>query len=153
MNAPLTYAPLGFGLGLRPNHYDALLNEHRGSVSWLELLTENYLVPGGKPLHYLARLCEHYPVVMHGVSLSIASTDPLNVDYLQQVRALADGVDAKWISDHLCFTGVDGVNLHDLLPVPFTSEALRYIAKRIADVQDVLGSRMFRVISPTAHRK
>ena len=146
MTASLTtsplHSPLGFGLGLRPTHYEALLNEHRGSVSWLEALTENYLVPGGKPLHYLSRLREHYPMVMHGVSLSIASNDPLNFDYLKQVRALADGIDASWISDHLCFTGVDGLNLHDLLPVPFTSEALRHIAGRIRDAQDALGRRI-----------
>jgi uncharacterized protein (UPF0276 family) len=142
MNAPLTYAPLGFGLGLRPKHYEALLTESRGTVNWLEVLTENYLVPGGKPLHYLARLREHYPMVMHGVSLSIAGNDPLNVEYLSQVRTLADRLEVNWISDHLCFTGVDGINLHDLLPVPFTYEALRHIAKRIRDVQDVLGRRV-----------
>jgi uncharacterized protein (UPF0276 family) len=133
---------LGFGLGLRPAHYDALLDEHRGSVSWLEVLTENYLVPGGKPLHYLARLREHYPMVMHGVSLSIAGNEPLNVDYLREVRALADQLETRWISDHLCFTGVDGINLHDLLPVPFTGEALRHIAARISQVQDFLGRRI-----------
>lgn len=142
MNTQQTQPPLGFGLGLRPKHYEALLNERRGSVDWLEVLTENYLIPGGRPLHYLARLREHYPMVMHGVSLSIASNDPLNVDYLKQVRALADNIETTWVSDHLCFTGVDGVNLHDLLPVPFTNEALRHIAKRIADVQDVLGRRI-----------
>ena len=81
---------LGFGLGLRPQHYEALLGEHRGSVSWLEALTDNYLVPGGRPLHYLERLRAHYPVVLHGVSLSIGSTDPLNLDYLRSVKALAD---------------------------------------------------------------
>lgn len=142
MTAPLTHPALGFGLGLRPTHYDALLNEHRGSVNWLEVLTENYLVPGGKPLHYLMRLREHYPMVMHGVSLSIAGNGLLDLDYLRQVRELADRIEAKWISDHLCFTGVDGVNLHDLLPVPFTAESLRYIANRIAQVQDFLGRRI-----------
>jgi uncharacterized protein (UPF0276 family) len=81
-------------------------------------------------------------MVMHGVSLSIAGNDPLNVEYLSQVRTLADRLEVNWISDHLCFTGVDGINLHDLLPVPFTYEALRHIAKRIRDVQDVLGRRV-----------
>jgi uncharacterized protein (UPF0276 family) len=142
MSNPLTSSPLGFGLGLRPAHYDDLLNKHRGQVSWLEVLTENYLVPGGKPLHYLARLREHYPMVMHGVSLSIASQDALDTNYLREVRVLADQLEARWISDHLCWTGVDGTNLHDLLPVPFTSEALRYIAKRIGQTQDVLGRRV-----------
>jgi uncharacterized protein (UPF0276 family) len=129
-------------LGLRPKHYDALLNEHRGAVDWLEVLTENYLVPGGKPLHYLARVREHYPLVMHGVSLSIASNDPLNKEYLRQVRELADTLDVRWVSDHLCWTGVDGINLHDLMPVPFTTEALHYIARRVRDVQDFLGRRI-----------
>ena len=78
------HSSLGFGLGLRPQHYEALLGEHRGSVAWLEALTENYLVPGGRPLHYLERLRAHYPVVLHGVSLSIGSTDPLNLDYLRE---------------------------------------------------------------------
>jgi uncharacterized protein (UPF0276 family) len=142
MSAAVTLPSLGFGLGLRPTHYDALLNEHRGSVSWLEVLTENYLVPGGKPLHYLARLREHYPLVMHGVSLSIAGNDRVNTDYLREVRALADQLEASWISDHLCWTGVDGINLHDLMPVPFTSEALRHIVQRIRQVQDVLGRRI-----------
>jgi len=151
----LTNPALGFGLGLRPTHYEALLNEHRGCVSWLEILTENYLVPGGKPLHYLARLREHYPLVMHGVSLSIAGNEPLNVDYLREVRTLANQLEARWISDHLCFTGVDGINLHDLLPVPFTGEALRHIAARITQVQDFLGRRILieNVSSYLAYRE
>jgi uncharacterized protein (UPF0276 family) len=138
----LLQSALGFGLGLRPKHYEALLNEQRGCVDWLEVLTENYLIPGGKPLRYLARLREHYPMVMHGVSLSIAGNEPLNLDYLRAVRSLADQLETKWISDHLCWTGVDGINLHDLLPVPFTSDALRHIANRIAQVQDYLGRRI-----------
>jgi uncharacterized protein (UPF0276 family) len=142
MSAVVTLPPLGFGLGLRPTHYQALLNEHLGSVSWLEVLTENYLVPGGKPLHYLARLRAHYPMVMHGVSLSIAGNEELNVDYLREVRVLADQLETQWLSDHLCWTGIDGINLHDLLPVPFTSEALRHIATRIGQVQDFLGRRI-----------
>jgi len=133
---------LGFGLGLRPTHYEALLGEFRGCVSWLEVLTENYLVPGGKPLHYLARLREHYPLVMHGVSLSIAGQQPLDREYLRQVRSLADQLQVRWVSDHLCWTGIDGVNLHDLMPVPFTDEALRHIARRIGEVQDFLGRRI-----------
>ena len=138
----ITQPALGFGLGLRPTHYEALLGGHRDSVDWLEVLTENYLVPGGKPLHYLARLREHYPMVMHGVSLSIAGNQPLNTDYLGEVRDLANQIDARWISDHLCWTGIDGLNLHDLLPVPFTAETLRYIGQRIRDVQDFLGRRI-----------
>ncbi|MBC7982290.1 MAG: DUF692 domain-containing protein [Candidatus Obscuribacterales bacterium] len=142
MTASSLAKPLGFGLGLRPKHYDDLLNAYLGSVSWLEVLTENYLVPGGKPLHYLQRLHEHYPMVLHGVSLSIAGDAPLNCDYLQQVRVLAKHIDAHWISDHLCWTGVDGINMHDLMPVPFTGEALRHIAQRIRQTQDFFGQRI-----------
>ena len=98
---------LGFGLGLRPEHYDTVLAD-RPNVDWLEIITENYLVDGGKPLYYLDRICAHYPVVMHGVSLSIGSTDPLNTDYLERVKKLAQRVQPEWISDHLCWTGVDG---------------------------------------------
>jgi uncharacterized protein len=133
---------LGFGLGVRPTHYEALLGERRGAVDWLEALTENYLGLGGQPLRYLERLREHYPLVLHGVSLSIGSSDELNVAYLRDVKALAERVDAHWISDHLCWTGVDGVNVHDLLPVPFTHEALEHIVCRIDRAQNILGRRL-----------
>ena len=137
-----TQSHLGFGLGLRPKHYDALLNSSAPPVQWLEVLTENYLVPGGKPLHFLDRLSERYPMVMHGVSLSIAGHEPLHAEYLDEVARLAKRTNAKWISDHLCFTGVDSINAHDLLPVPFTCESLRHIAQRIAQVQDRFGQRI-----------
>jgi uncharacterized protein (UPF0276 family) len=133
---------LGFGLGLRPQHYEALLGEHRGSIAWLEALTDNYLVPGGRPLHYLERLRAHYPVVLHGVSLSIGSTDPLDLDYVRNVKALADRVEPAWISDHLCWTGVAGLNLHDLMPLPFTEESVRHVVSRVHAVQDVLQRRL-----------
>jgi uncharacterized protein (UPF0276 family) len=135
-------APLGFGLGLRSPHYEQLLGTHRGCVAWLEILTENYLIPGGRPLHYLERLREHYSLVLHGVSLSIGGTDPLNMAYLREVRTLARRFDACWVSDHLCWTGVNGVNLHDLLPLPYTGETLRHVASRILQVQDLLGRRL-----------
>jgi uncharacterized protein (UPF0276 family) len=133
---------LGFGLGLRPRHYEPLLEERRGAVDWLEALTENYLGLGGRPLRYLERLREHYPIVLHGVSLSIGSSTPLDRDYLTRVRALADRLEAPWVSDHLCWTGVDGINLHDLLPLPFTEQVLRHVADRVDEVQDVLGRRI-----------
>ncbi len=132
---------LGFGLGLRVDHYDTLLAE-RPAIDWLEALTENYLVPGGRPLHNLVRLREHYPMAMHGVSLSIGSTAPLDREYLAQVKALAARIEPAWISDHLCWTGVHGRNLHDLLPLPYTDEALKHIAGRVRTVQDVLGRRI-----------
>ncbi|HWG31528.1 MAG TPA: DUF692 domain-containing protein [Steroidobacteraceae bacterium] len=137
----LTRPPLGFGLGLRVDHYDAILSQ-RPAVDWFEALTENYLVPGGKPLHYLTRIRERYPVVMHGVSLSIGSTHPLDREYLSQVKALAARIEPEWISDHLCWTGVAGRNLHDLLPLPYTEEALANVVARVRTVQDILGRRI-----------
>lgn len=133
---------LGFGLGLRPDHYETILAEHP-PVDWFEILTENYLV-GGKPLYYLDRIRAHYPypVVMHGVSLSIGGADPVNREYLAELRALARRVEPVWISDHLCWTGVNGRNLHDLMPLPLTSEAVRHVARRVHEVQDFLGRRI-----------
>lgn len=129
---------LGFGLGLRPKHYPEIL-EGDPPVDWFEVLSENYMIPGGQPLNILDRIAERYPVVMHGVSLSIASTAPLDMDYLAGLKALAGRVRPKWISDHLCWTGVHGVNLHDLLPIPYTEEALDHVAGRVNQVQDFLG--------------
>lgn len=132
---------LGFGLGLRPDHYEAVLRD-RPAVDWFEVISENYLVPGGKPLYFLDRVRECYPIVMHGVSLSIGSTADLNFDYLRQLKQLATRIQPEWISDHLCWTGVGGVNLHDLMPLPYTEEALHHVARRIAQVQDYLGMRI-----------
>jgi hypothetical protein len=132
---------LGFGLGLRPTHYETILNE-APAVDWFEIISENYLVPGGRPLHYLDRIRERYPMVMHGVSLSIGAQDPLNREYLRQLRALADRIEPAWISDHLCWTGAHGLNAHDLLPLPYTGEALKHVAARVGEVQDFLGRRI-----------
>ncbi len=136
-----TYPALGFGLGLRVEHYETILAE-QPAVDWFEVLSENYLVAGGKPLHYLARLRERYPLVMHGVSLSIGSAAPLDRGYLSQLKALAARIEPAWISDHLCWTGVGGKNLHDLLPLPYTEEALKHVVGRVRAVQDFLGRRM-----------
>ncbi|MHB1247222.1 MAG: MNIO family bufferin maturase [Sulfuriferula sp.] len=137
----LLQASLGFGLGLRIPHYETIL-ESRPAVDWFEVLSENYMVPGGKPRHYLDRIRAHYPIVMHGVSLSIGSSDPLNRDYLRQLKTLADQIEPHWISDHLCWTGVDNTNLHDLLPLPYTEEALQHVVERVSAVQDILGRRL-----------
>ncbi|HUO94884.1 MAG TPA: DUF692 domain-containing protein [Steroidobacteraceae bacterium] len=128
---------LGFGLGLRPVHYQDVL-DGAPAVDWFEVITENYLVGGGRPLYFLDAVRERYPVVMHGVSLSIGSTAPLDLNYIGRVRALAARCEPEWISDHLCWTGVGGTNLHDLLPLPYTEEALAHLAPRIARVQDLL---------------
>ena len=132
---------LGFGLGLRPQHYREIL-DGAPRVDWFEAISENYMVPGGQPLRMLDAVAARYPIVLHGVSLSIASTAPLDMDYLAGLKALARRVDPRWLSDHLCWTGVHGVNLHDLLPVPYTEEALAHVVERISRVQDYLGRRI-----------
>lgn len=130
----------GFGLGLRPDHYADVLAgaESARRVDWFEVITENHLVAGGRPLHVLERVRERWPVVMHGVSLSIGSTAPLDREYLERVRRLAERCEPAWISDHLCWTGVNGLNLHDLLPLPYTEEALDHVAARVHVVQERL---------------
>jgi uncharacterized protein (UPF0276 family) len=138
---PFNPPNLGFGLGLRTDHYQMILDE-KPAVDWFEVITENYLVPGGKPLHFLDRIRADYPLVMHGVSLSIGGTDALNFDYLSQVKSLSRRIEPAWISDHLCWTGVNGVNLHDLLPLPYTEEALLHVVNRVKTVQDFLGRRL-----------
>ncbi|MDQ8039880.1 MAG: DUF692 domain-containing protein [Rickettsiella sp.] len=132
---------LGFGLGLRAQHFSNIL-ETRPDIDWFEVITEDYLVSGGRPLYYLNRIREFYPLVMHGVSLSIGSCDPINFDYLKKVKALASSIKPIWISDHLCWTGVNGLNLHDLLPLPYTEEALKHVVERVKRVQDFLGQQI-----------
>lgn len=129
---------LGFGLGLRAEHYSDILDGDP-AVDWFEVISENYMVPGGQPLKMLDRIRERYPVVMHGVSMSIASTAEPDMDYLHGLRDLAKRVEPKWISDHLCWTGVHGKNLHDLLPIPYTRDSLDHVVDRVHLVQDTLG--------------
>ncbi len=129
---------LGFGLGLRPQHYREILDGNP-NVDWFEVISENYMVPGGQPLRMLEKIRARYPIVMHGVSLSIASTDPLDHAYLAGLKSLAGRFEPEFVSDHLCWTGVHGVNLHDLLPVPYTREALDHVTERVSRVQDILG--------------
>ncbi len=131
----------GFGLGLRPDHY-LQFREHRPKVDWLEFISENYMVPGGQPLAHLDAIRRDYPMVMHGVSLSIGSSDPLNLEYLRELKTLIARVEPAWISDHLCWTGVDHTNLHDLLPLPYSEAALRHLTERVSQVQDLLGRRI-----------
>ncbi len=134
--ATTLYPSLGMGLGLRTEHYQYIL-EHLPTIDWFEILTENYLVDGGSPLYYLDKIVEHYPLVMHGVSLSIGSSDPLNIDYLSKVKKLADRIKPKWISDHLCWTGVHQRNMHDLLPLPYTEKMINHVVERVKRVQDI----------------
>jgi len=128
---------LGFGLGLRAPHYDDILRE-KPELSWFEIISENFLHAHAGYKDFLSELRRDYAFVMHGVSLSIGSTDPLNKEYLTRLKALADFLQPAWVSDHLCFTGVLGKNTHDLLPVPYTEEALKHIAARVRQVQEVL---------------
>lgn len=132
---------LGHGIGLRREHYQQVLAAPP-HVDWLEVITENFMVPGGNPRRVLRAVRERWPVVLHGVSLSIGSVDPLNERYLDELAALAHEIEPAWISDHLCFTGVDGVNAHDLLPLPYTDEALAHVVARVGRVQDRLGRRI-----------
>ncbi|ARM83200.1 MULTISPECIES: DUF692 domain-containing protein [Marinobacter] len=131
----------GFGLGLRPRHYNSFLAQPQ-AVDWLEVISENYMVQGGKPLAMLDRIRADYPIAMHGVSMSIGSVSPLDHGYLQRLKALADRIQPMWVSDHLCWTGVHGTNLHDLFPLPYTEEALRHVAARVREVQETLGRRL-----------
>ena len=131
----------GFGLGLRTEHYADFLDA-KPAVDWLEVISENYMVPGGKPLARLDAIRRDHPMVMHGVSMSIGSTDPLDLAYLRELKALADRIEPAWVSDHLCWTGVDHHNLHDLLPLPYTEAALRHVVERVQQVQELLGRRL-----------
>jgi uncharacterized protein (UPF0276 family) len=128
---------LGFGVGLRSVHFPYILREHP-PVDWFEVISENFIDSAGRPRYVLDQVAERYPVVMHGVSMSIGSTDPLNLEYLEKLRRLADAIGARWVSDHLCWTGVLGRNTHDLLPVPLCDETLDHIVGRIRTVQEIL---------------
>jgi len=137
----MTQASPGFGLGLRPDHYPDFLAGPQ-PVDWLEIISENYMVPGGKPLAMLDTIRADYPMVMHGVSMSIGSDEPLDMAYLADLKALARRVEPLWISDHLCWTGVNAHNSHDLLPLPYDAPALQCVVDNIGRVQDFLGRRI-----------
>lgn len=138
-NATLQASP-GFGLGLRPAHYLDLIGTRPAStgVDWFEILSENYMVPGGKPLAMLERIRRDYPVVMHGVSLSVGTPQGPSDDYLRALKALVERVQPLWVSDHLCWTGVHGTNMHDLYPLPYTEEAVAAVVRNVRRVQDYL---------------
>ncbi len=132
---------LGFGVGLRSPHYSYVL-EYQPAIDWFEVISENFMVAGGRPLEVLEKVRERYPLVLHGVSMSLGSTDALNRKYLGELARLARRFEPAWVSDHLCWTGVSGHNLHDLLPLPYTEETLRYVANRIRQAQEILGRRI-----------
>lgn len=133
----LGHPNLGLGVGLRTVHFPYIL-EKNPPVDWFEIISENFIDSQGRPRHTLDQIAERYPIVMHGVSLSIGSTDPLNFEYLEKLKTLAKETCAQWISDHLCWTGVAGRNTHDLLPVPLNDSTLAHICARIRTVQEYL---------------
>jgi uncharacterized protein (UPF0276 family) len=133
----LGYPNLGLGVGLRSVHFPFILTNHP-PVDWFEIISENFMDSAGRPRYVLEQIAERYPVVMHGVSLSIGSTDPLDFDYLGRLKRLAAAVKPLWVSDHLCWTGVLGVNAHDLLPIPLNEATLKHVAERVRTVQDFL---------------
>jgi hypothetical protein len=134
---------LGVGVGMRIPHYADLLDgPEPARMDWLEIISENFMIGGGLPLYNLGRALERYRLVQHGVSLSIGATEPLDYGYLSKLKALLQQTKSPWVSDHLCWTGAHGVNLHDLLPLPYTEEAVKHVAARAREVQDFLGVRL-----------
>ena len=132
---------LGHGVGLRPTHYPAILDDGL-RADWFEVISENYMLRGGRPLHVLERVRAERPIVMHGVSLSLGATDPLNEAYLDDLRTLAARFEPAWVSDHLCWGSYGPHYAHDLLPLPYTEEALDHVARRVGAVQDRLGRQI-----------
>jgi uncharacterized protein len=130
---------LGIGVGARPKHNPEQHEARQPSIDWCEVISENFMVDGGRPLANLDRLRASYRVVPHGVSLSIGAARPLDRDYLTKLKAVVDRIDPPWFTDHLCWTGAFGVDIHDLLPVPFTRDVITYVAERIRRVQDFIG--------------
>lgn len=145
MNVP----NLGFGIGLRSAHFECVLRDEP-PVDFFEILSENFLDSRGWPRHVLDRVAARYPIVMHGVSMSIGGSDPLDLDYLRKLGELADAVDARWLSDHLCFTGTGGTTTHDLLPLPLDEESLAHVIERVRIAQDFLG-RPFALENPSSY--
>lgn len=145
----LGHPDLGLGVGLRSVHFNHIL-QHRPKVDWFEVISENFMDSRGRPRYVLDQIAEIYPIVMHGVSLSIGSTDALDMDYLKKLKALAAGVKPLWVSDHICWTGIAGRNTHDLLPIPFTEQSLKHVIERVRIVQDVL-ERHFVLENPSSY--
>ncbi|MNF26646.1 hypothetical protein D3C76_322950 [compost metagenome] len=134
---PASLSHSGYGLGLRSHYYQQIL-EQSPPVDWFEIISENFMVEGGKALYYLDAITERYPVVMHGVSLSIGGPHALDTEYLKRLKQLSDRTNPAWISDHLCWSRGNAHQLHDLLPLPYTEESLYYVVNRVRQVQDLL---------------
>jgi uncharacterized protein (UPF0276 family) len=143
------FPDLGIGVGLRTVHFGHILAK-QPQVDWFEILSENFMDTGGRPMWVLDQVVERYPVALHGVSLGIGNTDPLNREYLRKLKALAARTKAHWVSDHLCWTGIMGRNTHDLLPMPYTEEALAHTIKRVKQVSEIL-ERPFVIENPSSY--
>jgi len=131
------FPDLGIGVGLRTVHFGYILGQ-QPKVDWFEVLSENFMDTEGRPVFILDQVAERYPIALHGVSLGIGNTDPLNLEHLRKLKTLATRTRAHWVSDHLCWTGILGRNTHDLLPMPYTEESLRHTAARVRQVSDFL---------------
>lgn len=128
---------LGIGVGLRSEHYEEIFNQ-KPRIDWFEIISENYMISGGKAIECLEKILAHYPVVQHGVSLSIGSPSPLDFDYLKKLKLLAKKTKTPWISDHLCWGHLPGAHFHDLLPLPYTKNVVDYVSEKARIVQDFL---------------
>ena len=137
----MTHRPSGCGIGLRKEHYDFVLSE-RPSIPWFEVISENFMGAGGRPRHILERVRRDHPMAIHGVSLSIGTASPPDPNYLKRLKELVGWLEPGLVSDHLCWTGIGGHNSHDLLPLPFTAEAVRNVARNVRVVQETLGRRI-----------
>ncbi len=131
----------GVGIGLRSCHYQSII-QHKPRIPWFEVISDNYMIEGGPELNYLESIRNDYPIVMHGVGMSVGSVDDLNMDYLGKLRSLKERFEPAWISDHLCWVSADKRYFHDLLPLPYTQESIDHVAKRVQRVQNVLGERI-----------
>jgi len=143
------FPDLGFGIGLRTVHYPTILSDNP-AIDWFEIISENYLDTKGRPIYILDQIAEKYPIVMHGVSMSIGSTDPLDIPYLKKLKELANRIKAVWLSDHLCWSGVAGTNMHDLLPMVYNEESLKYTISRVRQVSEIL-ERPLILENPSAY--
>jgi uncharacterized protein (UPF0276 family) len=146
MNDDGPFKNYGIGVGLRGPHVQTLLDLKPKTIQWLEIISENFMRwssgKGATNRKRLHQFREIWPIAMHGVSMSLGSADSLNIDYLSRLKELSDDIEPMWISDHICWTGVDGKNLHDLYPLPYTEEAIIHIVKKIDQAQNFLGRQM-----------
>jgi uncharacterized protein (UPF0276 family) len=146
---------LGHGIGLRTTHFPHYLQRGARGIDWVEIISENFFEPGGRPWTVLEKVRAEVPVVAHGVSLGIGSVDPISDGYLESLRTLIQRIEPAWVSDHLCWGGYEGKYAHDLLPMPYTEEALRHVVERTRRVQDRLGQQILleNVSSYVAYRQ